>query len=57
VADVYETLTADRPYRETMDPELALATIQEVGGRHLSSDIIATLRDQVLDREVAARVA
>ena len=57
VADVYEALTADRPYRDAMDPELALRTLQEMAGRHLSTDIIATLRDQVLGNEVAARVA
>jgi HD-GYP domain-containing protein (c-di-GMP phosphodiesterase class II) len=57
VADVYEALTADRPYRAGMDPEEAMRTIVAMGGRHLATDIIATLRDHVLADEVSVRVA
>lgn len=40
-----------------MDPEEAMRTIVAMGGRHLATDIIATLRDHVLADEVSVRVA
>ncbi len=43
VADVYEALTADRPYRAAMPIELALATLRESAGDHLAGDVIEAL--------------
>jgi HD-GYP domain-containing protein (c-di-GMP phosphodiesterase class II) len=43
VADVYEALTADRPYREAMPVALALATLRESAGDHLAGDVIEAL--------------
>ncbi len=43
VADVYEALTADRPYREAMPTEAALAVLRESAGEHLASDVIEAL--------------
>lgn len=43
VADVYEALTADRPYRAAMAPEAALAIMREEAGRHLAADVVDAL--------------
>ncbi len=43
VADVYEALTADRPYREAMAPEAALAVMSTMSGDHLAADIVGML--------------
>lgn len=43
VADVYEALTAERPYRAAMSPEAALGVMATMAGDHLASDIVATL--------------
>lgn len=40
VADVYEALTADRPYREAWSPERALAVMRSTAGEHLAADVI-----------------
>ncbi len=43
VADVFEALTADRPYRAAMAPEAALAIMREEVGRHLAGDVVDAL--------------
>lgn len=43
VADVYEALTADRPYRTAMPREQALATMAGMTGEHLAGDVVAAL--------------
>ena len=43
VADVYEALTADRPYRVAMSRELALETMAAMAGEHLAADVVAAL--------------
>jgi HD-GYP domain-containing protein (c-di-GMP phosphodiesterase class II) len=47
VADVFEALTADRPYRAAMPIERALAIIREEAGDHLASDVVDALHDVV----------
>jgi putative nucleotidyltransferase with HDIG domain len=47
VADVYEALTANRPYRPAMPREAALAILREEAGRHLASDVVETLAASV----------
>lgn len=48
VADVFEALTAERPYRAAMAPDAALAIMREEAGRHLASDAVEALA-QTLD--------
>ena len=45
VSDVFEAMTADRPYRAPMTPEEALALMRKTAGSHLSADIIDALTD------------
>ena len=44
VADVYEALTADRPYRAAMPYEQAIAILDEETGGHLAHDVVAALK-------------
>ncbi len=41
VADVYEAVTADRPYRDPFDHEQALALLQREAGTGLDADVVA----------------
>lgn len=50
VADVFEALTADRPYRMAMDPEAALGLMRRDAGDHLAREVLAVLPD-VLARD------
>ena len=43
VADVYEALTADRPYRPAMPIETALGILRSEAGEHLAGDVIEAL--------------
>jgi HD-GYP domain-containing protein (c-di-GMP phosphodiesterase class II) len=43
VADVFEALTADRPYRQAMSSEQAFAIMRAEAGEHLASDVIEAL--------------
>ncbi len=43
VADVYEALTADRPYRAAMPVETALDILRSEAGEHLAGDVIEAL--------------
>ena len=47
VADVFEAMTADRPYRVAMSPDQALALMRETAGEHLAGDVIEALADTV----------
>jgi response regulator RpfG family c-di-GMP phosphodiesterase len=40
VADVYDTLTRDRPYRRALDPESAMAEIMAGAGAHFDPSVI-----------------
>jgi HD-GYP domain-containing protein (c-di-GMP phosphodiesterase class II) len=44
VADVYEALTADRPYRASMPNEQAIAILDEETGGHLAHDVVEALK-------------
>jgi putative nucleotidyltransferase with HDIG domain len=44
VADVYEALTSDRPYRASMPYEQAIAILDEETGGHLAHDVVAALK-------------
>jgi putative nucleotidyltransferase with HDIG domain len=41
VADTYDAMTSDRPYRQGMHPERALAIMKEVSGSQLNPDLVA----------------
>ena len=43
VADVFEALTADRPYRAGMTTEQALSVIDGMAGHHLAGEVVAVL--------------
>lgn len=45
VADVFEALTADRPYRRPMSEEAALTLMRQSSGDHLATEVIAALAD------------
>jgi len=45
VADVFEAMTADRPYRAPMAREAALALMRKSAGSHLAAEVIAALND------------
>ena len=47
VADVYEALTADRPYRKAMPYEQAIAILDEESGGHLAHDVVEALKHVV----------
>ena len=47
VADVFEAMTADRPYRAAMPVETALAMMRESAGEHLAADVIEALADTI----------
>ncbi len=50
VADVYEALTAHRPYRRGMDADEAYFELKKVQGRRLAAEPIAALEHMVADR-------
>ena len=52
VADTYDAMTSDRPYRDGMPPERALAIMKEVAGTQLNSDFVA-----LLTRRIRAKIA
>lgn len=62
-ADVYDSMTSDRPYRAGMDPERALALMHEEETGRLDADALAKLASVVLpswsrtasSRQVASR--
>jgi putative nucleotidyltransferase with HDIG domain len=45
VADVFEAMTSDRPYRPAMSQERALAIMRKSSGDHLAAEVIAALSD------------
>jgi putative nucleotidyltransferase with HDIG domain len=45
VADVYEALTSERPYRPAMSEERAMAILHKASGDQLAGEVIAALSD------------
>ncbi|MBR9988765.1 MAG: hypothetical protein KFH98_03360, partial [Gemmatimonadetes bacterium] len=52
VVDIYEALTADRPYRAGMPSHRALQIIHEEGPARLCADVVAALETSVRDERV-----
>lgn len=50
VADVFEALTADRPYRAAMSRGQALGIMRAEAGEHLAADVIEALADTLDDQ-------
>lgn len=50
VADVYEALTADRPYRAGMPPREAMAVVRADAGRGFDPDVVLALERWVHER-------
>ena len=50
VADVFEALTADRPYRKAMSQGQALGLMWIDAGEHLAADVIEALSDTLDDQ-------
>jgi putative nucleotidyltransferase with HDIG domain len=40
VCDIYDALSAKRPYRDAFEPEQALKVVQDLSGRHLDPDLV-----------------
>jgi putative two-component system response regulator len=49
VADVFDALVHDRPYKEAWPASKALAEIQRLSGTHFDPDVVATLADFSLE--------
>jgi putative nucleotidyltransferase with HDIG domain len=47
VADTYDAMTSDRPYRQGMHPERALAIMAEVSGTQLNTEFVSILARRV----------
>ena len=42
VADAYDAMTSDRPYRKALSPEIALAELRRGAGRQIDPDLVET---------------
>lgn len=52
VADVYDALTSDRPYRNAMSRKTALSVLKDISGTQLSPDIVRTfISEKIYDIE------
>ena len=47
VADVYDALTSERPYKKAWEPERALAHLSEGAGRHFDPQCVAAFLERV----------
>ena len=50
VADTYDAMTSDRPYRRGMAPEKAFAVMGEVAGTQLNAEFVARLSQSITSR-------
>ena len=56
VADVYDALTSDRPYREGWTHERALLHIQDSTGTHFDPSVVAAFEQVILENPTLAAV-
>ncbi len=54
VSDIYEALTAHRPYRDGMDPERAMGILHELDGVALDPDVVRAIEELVRAGEIPA---
>jgi HD-GYP domain-containing protein (c-di-GMP phosphodiesterase class II) len=45
VADAFDAMTSDRPYRRKRDPESAVAELIRHSGRQFDPDVVAAFRE------------
>lgn len=45
VADVYDALSSDRPYRQALPPDAVVAALREAAGAHLNREVVRTFLD------------
>jgi len=57
VADAFEAITAERPYRPAQDPEAAMAELWENAGTQFDPDVVAALQRYLLECEPSERLA
>ena len=50
VADTYDAMTSDRPYRRGMAPERAFAVMGEVAGTQLNAEFVSLLSQRITSR-------
>ena len=55
VADIYDALRSQRPYRDPMTPEQCLNVLEQQAGRSFDADLLKHFRVHVLGRVPAAR--
>lgn len=51
VCDIYEALTADRPYRAGMEPQQALSILRSMQGKALDGEVVEVMADLANDLE------
>ncbi|UCB49676.1 MAG: hypothetical protein JSW56_01925, partial [Deltaproteobacteria bacterium] len=61
VADVYDALSSERPYRTAMEPDQALHIIEENSGSHFDPVVVAAFfkvieKDRKLQKNLARKV-
>jgi HD-GYP domain-containing protein (c-di-GMP phosphodiesterase class II) len=57
VADVFDTLTSDRPYRRALSTDDAMIEIELSAGTQLDADVVAALRRVLKRTEFPARLS
>jgi diguanylate cyclase (GGDEF)-like protein len=57
VADAFEAITAERPYRPARDPEAAMAELWANAGTQFDAGVVAALQRYLLECEPAERLA
>jgi HD-GYP domain-containing protein (c-di-GMP phosphodiesterase class II) len=53
VADAYEAMTADRPYRRSLGPDAAEAELRRAAGTQFDSDVVDALLEAISDGDDA----
>jgi len=57
VADTFDAMTTDRPYRRALDIDRATAELRRVAGTQLDAEIVATFLDLIAAGEVTRLIA
>jgi HD-GYP domain-containing protein (c-di-GMP phosphodiesterase class II) len=57
VADTFDAMTTDRPYRRALEIDRATAELRRVAGTQLDAEIVATFLDLIAAGEVTRLVA
>ena len=48
VADTFDAITSDRPYRKAKTPEEALIIMEEVAGSQLDSHFVEVFKEEII---------